>query len=198
MPVKPMTRRVARPRAAVAILLALSSLAGPGCSEGPPPAPRKGYRLSDFRKINFAGDTVVIPFRGGLPTSTIPDLEAGYVPKPGDDVVLADVGDGEVFAARDLEALQFYHSSPGPDQLGKFRALGDEGRLFIVARGTVGSVARVVEDGLPLDLRAVELRLPGEKVGVAWVSESFVRRSTKALGPPQDRLVPQAGGFQKM
>jgi hypothetical protein len=149
---------------------------GPGCSEGPPPEPRKSYQLSDFRTIQFAGEKVVIPFRGGIRTSPIPELEVGYVPKAGDEIVLTDAGDGEVFAARDLEALEFYHSSPGPDQLGQFRALGDEGRLFIVARGTVGSVERVIDGALPLELRAVELRLPGQKSGIAWVSESFARR----------------------
>jgi hypothetical protein len=162
------------PTARLVALIAL--MVGPGCSEGPPPEPRKNYQLSDFRKIRFAGETVVIPFRGGIRTSPIPELEAGYVPKAGDEIVLTDGGDGEVFAARDLEALKFYHSSPGPGELGLFRALGDEGRLFIVARGTVGSVERVVEGGLPLGLQAVELRLPGEKGGAAWVSESFVRR----------------------
>jgi hypothetical protein len=169
---------MARPTSRLAMMAAVLLSMGPaGCSDRPEPvAPKASHRVEDFRVIKFAGETVVVPFRSGLPTAKVPDPVAGEVPRAGDRVVLGDVGEGEVFLALDLVALQFYHSTPGPDQLGRFRLLGDEGRLFVVARGTAATVTRVVDGELPEGLKAVELELAGFKGGTAWVSDPFVRR----------------------
>jgi hypothetical protein len=106
------------------------------------------------------------------------------LPKPGERVSLSDEGGGDLFLAGDLESLQFYHSSPGPEQIGRFRSLAETGKLFVVAKGTTAVVARVVEGQLPEGLKALELRLLGEKGGVAWVSESFVRGLREKLEAP--------------
>ena len=172
-----MTDRTSR---LAAVLLASLSMAPSGCSERSQTDSKTGHRIDDFRVIKFAGEKVVVPFRKGLPVAPMADPVARYVPKAGDRVALSDVGGGEVFLARDLDALKFYHSSPDLDQLGRFRALADEGRLFVVPRGTFGSIRQVLEGELPEALKAVELQLPGDKGGPAWVSDPFVRRS----GPP--------------
>ena len=171
------------PRLAIAAVLAfcLGPMAS-GCSERQRPAPGADHRIDDFRAIKFAGTKVVVPVRRGLEVAPAAGPAAGYVPSAGDRAILSDVGDGEVFLARDLDALKFYHSSPGPEQLGRFRLLGDEGRLFVVPRGTVGSVRRVVDGELPGGLKAVELLLPGEEGGPAWVSDTFVRRAGDGPG----------------
>ncbi len=163
-----------RPAIAAALAACLGLMAS-GCSEGERAGSRAGRRVDDFRKVRFAGAEVVVPFRRGLETATVGGPAAG--PVAGDRVALSDAGEGEVFLATDLDALKFYHSSPGPDQVGRFRLLGDEGRLFVAARGTVGSIRRVVEGELPGGLKAVELDLSGEAGGPAWVSETFVRRA---------------------
>ena len=169
------------PPIVVAVFSAIVSLAiESGCSERPRTTERPGRRLDEFRSIKFAGEKVVVPFRGGLQTAPIPEAAEGDIPKAGDRVVLSDSGDGEVFLARDLDALKFYHSSPGADQLARFRLLGDEGRLFVVARGTVGSVTKVIEGEPSPGLKAVELHLPGDEGEVAWVSDAFVRRAGDA------------------
>jgi hypothetical protein len=172
-----MTRRPSRLAVIAMILPSCLSLVPAGCSDRQPPSAGVERRIDNFRVIKFAGEKVVVPFRGGLQAAPIVGPDAGYVPKAGDRVILSDVGDGEVFLAQNLDALKFYHSSPGPDQLGRFRSLGDEGDLFVVARGTVGSVKQVVDGELPQGLKAVELQLPGEKGGPAWVSDTFVRRA---------------------
>jgi hypothetical protein len=163
------------PRLALLATVLLSwSLAG--CSDRPQPVTRPSYQTSDFRVVKFAGEKVVVPFREGLPTAKLPEPVSGQVLKVGDRVALGDVGGGEVFLALDLDSLKFYHSTPGPDQLERLRELGDEGRLFVVARGTVGAVVQVVDGELPETLKAVELKLAGPKGGTAWVSDPFVRR----------------------
>ncbi len=161
------------PRLALAACLAMASA---GCTERPPPSAPSGHRVDDFRVIRFAGEKVVVPVRRGLEKAPMVEGVAGDLAGVGDRVVLSDVGEGEVFLALDLDALKFYHSSPGPEQLGRFRLLGDEGRLFVVPRGTVGSIRRVLEGELPEGLKAVELQLPGERGGTAWVSDPFLRR----------------------
>jgi hypothetical protein len=163
------------PRLAVG-LIGLALAIGSGCSERPASNARPGSRASEFRKIRFAGDWVVVSFRSGLSTAKVPDLAPGFLPRTGDRVVLSDAGDGDVFLAGNLDSLQFYHSSPGPEQLGRFRSLAETGKLFVVAKGTIAVVAKVVEGELPEGLKAIELRLAGENGGTAWVSESFVRR----------------------
>jgi hypothetical protein len=167
-----------RPTSRLAMLTAiLLSWELAGCSDQPEPVVAKpSYRISDFRVIRFAGDNVVVPFRKNLPTEPVPEPVAGEVPKAGDRIAVGDVGEGEVFLALDLDALKFYHSTPGLDQLERFRGLGDDGRLFVVARGTLGTVAQVVDGELPQGLKAVELKLAGPKGGTAWVSDPFVRR----------------------
>jgi hypothetical protein len=157
-------------------LLAWLAMAMAGCSDRPGPVGGPRPRPGEFRSVQFAGEKVVVPFREGLPIAAVAEAVVGEGPKAGDRVVLADAGDGEVFAALDLEALKFYHSSPKADQVGRFRLLGDEGRLFVVPRGAVGTVARVVDGELPDGLKAVELRLDGPKGGAAWVGDPFVRR----------------------
>ena len=170
-----MSRPTSRLAMTAAVLLS-SGLAG--CSDRPEPVAQPvSHRAEDFRVVKFAGEKIVVRFRKDPPTAKIAEPVAGEVAKPGDRVALGDVGDGEVFLALDLDALKFYHSTPGPDQLDKFRRLGDEGRLFAVARGTVGTVARVVDGQLPQGLKAVELELAGPKGGTAWVSDPFVRRA---------------------
>jgi hypothetical protein len=159
------------PRPAVLTVL-LTALAG--CSGRPEPATRPSSRIENFRVIKFAGDTVVVPFRRGLSTAPVAEQVAGEVPKVGDRVALGDSGKGEVFLALDLDALKFYHSTPGPDQLERFRRIGDEGRLFVVARGTAGTVSQVLDGELPEGLKAVELELDGPKGGRAWVGDPFV------------------------
>ena len=163
------------------LLSALLTSAGlVGCSDRPgpnAPAAPTSHRIAAFRVIKFAGEKVVVPFREGPPPTPLPEPRPGEgPPKPGDRVVLGGPDPGEVFLAGDLEALKFYHSTPGPGQLGRFRLLGDEGRLFVVARGTVGSVLRVVDGELPGGLKAIELKGPGEDGGTAWVGDPFVRR----------------------
>jgi hypothetical protein len=175
---------MARPTSRLAWMAAVLGLAG--CSDRPEPIaePAANHRIDDFRAIKFAGEKVVVPFRDGLPRTKVPEAVAGEVVKPGDRVVLGDSSEGEVFLALDLDALKFYHSTPGPDQLGRFRGLGDEGRLFVVPRGTLATVARVVDGALPQGLKAVELELPGPKGGPAWVGNPFVHR----LGAPRPDL----------
>ena len=180
-----MTRPTSRPTVLAAALLS-SALAG--CSDRPGPAPKPGRRVENFRVIKFAGEQVVVPFRKGQAPAPVPEAVAGEVPKAGDRVVLGDVGGGEVFLALDLEALKFYHSTPGPEQLGRFRLLGDEGRLFVVPRGTAATVARVVDGELPDGLKTVELELAGPEGGAAWASDPFVRRAiSEAHKPREDR-----------
>ncbi len=171
-----MSRSTSR-RALLATILLSSAPAG--CSDRPEPEPvvaEPSRRFEDFRVIPFAGEKVVVRFRKGVPTARVPEAVAGEVPKAGDRVVLGDVGEGEVFLALDPDALKFYHSKPGSDQLDRFRKLGDEGRLFVVARGTAATVVRVVDGELPEGLKAIELELAGPKGGKAWVSDPFVRR----------------------
>jgi hypothetical protein len=147
-----------------------------GCSDRPQPVVRPSHQISDFRVVKFAGEKVVVPFREGLPTAKLPEPVAGEILQAGNRIALGDVSEGEVFLALDLDALKFYHSTPGPDQLERFRLLGDEGRLFVVARETAGTVARVVDAELPQGLKAVELKLAGPRGGTACVSDAFVRR----------------------
>ena len=170
-----MTRPTFRPAILAAVLLAWVP---PGCSDRPAPAPasKASRRLEGFRVVKFAGENVVVPFRPGLPTAPIERIILGDDPKPGDRVALGGPGKGEVFLALDLDALRFYHATPGPSELERFRRLGDEGRLFVVARGTTGTVVRVVEGELPDGLQAIELRLADPGGGAAWVSDPFVHR----------------------
>ena len=178
-----MRRQTTNRSVLAAILSAAATAAMAGCTDRPEPRPpvAPSRRVDDFRVIRFAGEKVVVPFRSGLEKTTLPAITFREAPKAGDRVALGDpgkpgVGEGqnEVFLALDLEALQFYHSTPGPDQLGRFRELGDAGRLFVVARGTIATVARIVNGELPEGLKAVELALPGLKGGPAWVSEPFI------------------------
>jgi hypothetical protein len=173
-----------RPRRSTARLavgltgLAMAFVAG--CSERPTSKPPLEARTSGFRKIRFAGDWVVVRFRSAGPRATVPEVSPGFLPRPGDRIVLSGEGDGEIFLGGDLAALQFYHSSPKPDQLETFRSLADSGKLFLVARGTTAVVSEVVEGALPEGFRAIQLTLPGEKGGIAWASEPFVRRLVEA------------------
>lgn len=167
-----------RPSRLPAVLLMSFSLILAGCSDRVQTEARANRRSETIRLIKTAREKVkvVVPFRGDLLVAPVAALEARYAPKAGDRVILSDVGEGGIFLAKDLEALKFYHSSPGPEQLSRFRALGDEGRLFVVPRGTVGTIGQVVEGELPEGLKAVELQLTGNKGGPAWVSDPFVRR----------------------
>jgi hypothetical protein len=156
-------------------LMALTIAINPGCSERPGSKDRPGVRSSEFRKIRFAGNWVVVSFRSGSTISKVPEPSPGFVPRTGDHVVLSDLGDGDIFLAADLDSLRFYHTSPGADQLSRFQTLAETGKLFIVAKGTSAVVAKVVERELPEGLKSIEIRLLGEKGETAWVSESFVR-----------------------
>jgi hypothetical protein len=170
-----MPRRTSRPAILTAALMAWTPA---GCSDRPTPesAAKPNRRLDEFRVVPFAKDKVVVPFRKGLPKLPVPPSTPREVAKVGDRVALGDSGEGEVFLALDLEALQFYHSTPGPDQIERFRTLGDEGRLFVVARGTAATVTRVVVGELPDGLKAIELELDGPKGAMAWASDPFVHR----------------------
>ena len=159
-----------RTDARLGLFLALLAV---GCSERPATPPQAPPKSAAFRKIRFANDWVVVPFRGGpRPDPTIPGAVPGLIPAPGDRVVLSDAGPGDVFLAGDLDALKFYHSSPGPDQFTRFQKLADDGKLFVVSRGTTATVSRVVGGQLPDGLHALELQLTGE---IAWTSDPFVR-----------------------
>jgi len=168
-----MTRPASRLTMMAAVLLGLGSS---GCSDRPEPVTKGSQRIEDFRVIKFAGESVVVPFRSDPPTEKVPGSVAGESLRVGNRVVLGDLDRPEVFLALDLVALQFYHSTPTPDQLGRFRLLGDEGRLFVVTRGTIATVKRVVDDELPEGLKAIEVTLAGPKGGTAWVSDPFVHR----------------------
>ena len=129
---------------------------------------------------------MVVPFREGLTTAPVPEGVSGEAPKAGDRVVPGDSGGGEVFLALDPVALKFYHSTPGPEELGRFRLLGDEGRLFVAPGGRFRrAVVRVFDGELPEGLKAVELKLEGEPGGTAWVGDPFVRR---AADPPRSNF----------
>ena len=174
-------------RSGTRLLLACWTLAlavAPGCSERAGSKERVAAQAAEFRKISFAGEWVVVSCRSGSTTAKIPGTTPGFVPEPGDRVVLSDSGAGDVFLGADLDALQFYHSAPGRDQLGRFRTLAETGKLFVVVKGTMAVVSKVVDGQLPDGLKAIELRLLGENGGVAWVSETFVRQSADGKKGP--------------
>ena len=158
-------------------------LAEPGCSKQEERKPPTSEQISEARKIRFANDWVLVTVRAGLKAQSVPEANPAFVPKVGDPVVISDVGDGEVFMAGDLDSLKFYHSNPGPDQLARFKQLAEQGKLFVVARGTTGVVNRVVEGELADKLKAVELRINGLPNVPAWVSEPFVRSTVTPPAP---------------
>ncbi len=167
--------KISRVTGTMALMLVLSLTVGAGCSDGPRSQPGPPVSAESFRKIRFGGEWVAVSFRSGLAAPTIPEQQPGFAPKEGDRVILSDVGSDDVFVAGDLDALKFYHSSPGADQINRFRSLADAGKLFIVAKGTTATVAKSVEGELPEGLKAIKLSLAGPKVETAWVSEPFLR-----------------------